>query len=213
MSLEFRADWPKQALCDARSGTCLEGEDQIIFEHDSEGLIRLHWMNPLPKPAWLQHGGYQCDMCLNPDIRLGYQHVTEDNARDHSKLLEQRTGYDLCAGCAAQHVAANQRKIKQWVHSVTFGWQSFRRFEDDQTDIRLYVRQAQNAAEIEVEGSGGLHCAVAVMSMEDELPKAWMSMGRKLAHVPQQAPLLLIGTRSASGILHLWDWSLPRRPV
>lgn len=23
-----------------RSGTCLEGEDQIIFEHDSEGLIR-----------------------------------------------------------------------------------------------------------------------------------------------------------------------------
>lgn len=32
-------------------------------------------MNPLPKPAWLQQGGYQCDKCFDPDIRVGYQHA------------------------------------------------------------------------------------------------------------------------------------------
>lgn len=25
--------------------------------------------------AWLQRGGYQCDVCFNPDIQSGYQHV------------------------------------------------------------------------------------------------------------------------------------------
>ncbi|CAE7570031.1 unnamed protein product [Symbiodinium natans] len=50
-SMDFRLSWPKEPLADERLGTILEGVDQIIFQHSSEGLIRLHWMNPLPTPA------------------------------------------------------------------------------------------------------------------------------------------------------------------
>ncbi|CAJ1414336.1 unnamed protein product [Effrenium voratum] len=178
-SLDFRATWPTEPLEDNRQNTLLEGEDHIIFEHCSEGLIRLHWMNPLPKPAWLQHGGYQCDVCFDPDIRLGYQHVTEDNARDHSKLLEERTGYDLCATCAEKHVLGTRQRILSWISSVSES-RSFQRL-GDKLELRLSVKRAGSAAEIEAEGSGGLHCAVAVLPLEAAVPKAWLSMGRKLA--------------------------------
>ena len=52
MSLDFRRLWPQQPLhdtrpleycegiVDVRTGSCLDGEEQIIFEHPSEGLIR-----------------------------------------------------------------------------------------------------------------------------------------------------------------------------
>ena len=29
----------------------------------------------LVSQAWLQQGGYQCDKCFDPDIRVGYQHA------------------------------------------------------------------------------------------------------------------------------------------
>lgn len=187
-SLEFRAKWPQIPLFDLRSGTCLDGEDQIIFEHPSEGLIRLLWMNPLPTPAWLQRGGYQCDVCFNPDIRSGYQHVTEDNARDMSRLLDQRTGFDLCVPCAVQHILANRTKIESWIYTggSTDSF-TYRRFAEDNAEIRLVLRRCHDSVHIEVAGSGGFHCAVAVMQKDDKLPVAWMSMGRKLTTSPRRA--------------------------
>lgn len=196
-SLDFRHSWPKEPLKDERLGTMLEGVEQIMILHPKEGLIRLHWMNPLPTPAWLQHGGYQCDICFNPDLRTGYQHVNEDNARDHSKLLEQRTGYDACAKCAVETLVKNRKRIHDWSFNAALQRGvpvSDRRCETGEEQLSLSVspRVAHGSldVEIEVQGSIGHHVAVAALPMDCELPAAWLGTGRKVlrqAEIPRSA--------------------------
>ncbi|CAE7891355.1 unnamed protein product [Symbiodinium necroappetens] len=175
----------------------LEGVEQIMIQHEKEGLIRLHWMNPLPTPAWLQHGGYQCDVCLNPDLRTGYQHVNEDNARDHSKLLEQRTGYDACAKCAVETLLKLRKEIHDWSNNAALQRGvpvAYSRCDTGKEQLSLSVSPSvvngSLGVEVEVQGSIGHHVAVAALPMDCELPAAWKGTGRKVlrqAEIPRSA--------------------------
>eukprot|EP00931_Biecheleriopsis_adriatica_P118361 TRINITY_DN93795_c0_g1_i1.p1 TRINITY_DN93795_c0_g1~~TRINITY_DN93795_c0_g1_i1.p1 ORF type:complete len:479 (+),score=87.36 TRINITY_DN93795_c0_g1_i1:109-1545(+) len=190
-SLELRASWPDRPLQDARLGTTMEGKQHLIFEHPSEGLIRLLWVNPLPKPSWMQRGGYQCDMCSNADVRMGFQYVTEDNARDHSNLMEQRSGYDVCAPCAVAHVKHRDERLQTWLSSLNCSHRArlqhflrFPNFTSPVLHLRLRSKTLPSSAaelEVEVEGSGGLHVFVAVMRLPTSTPD---TEGRQIIALP-----------------------------
>ncbi|CAE8641159.1 unnamed protein product [Polarella glacialis] len=211
-SLELRAAWPKEPGADPRVATLLEHADHIIYQHESEGLIRLQWVNPLPRPEWLQSGGYQCDVCIDPDLQLGYQHVTEDNARDHSSLLDHRVGYDVCAACAVKHLEQHRSHVGAWIAGCPRGsLRHVQRLSATTTmappQLCLQVHFSDPSAgtmvaEVDVQGSNGLHVAVAILPAREgsglqideavasqmlpedasqlELPPGWLATGRAL---------------------------------
>lgn len=203
-SMHVRSSWPIGPAGDTRLGTALEGIDHFYFEHDTEGLIRLQWVNPLPKPEWMCGGGYQCDVCCDGDLLRGYQHVNEDNARDHSSFLVQRVGFDVCAGCAAKHIERHRMCVRSWLGAVprSGGGLNLQRFERScatkfvPPDLRLGVVGAVSSEgvatlEVTVQGTGGLFVAAAVLpadadggALEEDaapLPACWLTTGSSLA--------------------------------
>lgn len=199
-SIDVRGSWPKDPLEDPRNSTVLEGANQIIFEHPSEGLIRLQWVNPLPMPDWLQHGGYQCDICLqSEDLLLGYQHVTEDNSRDLSSFMACRIGYDVCGRCAVKHVSEHRECLQKWLGDAELG--ATKKFIRPcaakaavSQELRLEVVAAEQSLELLVEGTAGLCVSVAVLPMEEDknglalLPRCWFGAGTVTPDTPKIQP-------------------------
>lgn len=192
-SMKVRADWSPDE--DPRPGTPMEATDYFVFEHETEGLIRLQWVNPLPKPGWMETGGIQCDVCLGQGLRSSYQHVNDDNERDGSSFFQHRIGWDVCAPCAANHIAKRRDGIREWVGSVQQGERvSLRRPHANGTaapDFNLSECRFHAAStgdielEVSVNGTGGLHAAVAVIPTSQSglltsLPSCWLTTGSQL---------------------------------
>jgi len=186
--MKVRADWPKGPLEDPRKGTIVQGADALIFEHKSEGLIRLQWVNPLPMPDWLQHGGYQCDVCMETEeLLMGYQHVTEDNNRDLSSFMVCRIGYDVCAQCAVSQISKWRDNLRTWLRSVELGanQQNRRPCAEGavQPELSISVSPGAGSLEVDVVGTAGLYISVAVLPIEEErilLPGVWLGAGSQL---------------------------------
>eukprot|EP00928_Gymnodinium_smaydae_P034651 TRINITY_DN2450_c0_g1_i1.p2 TRINITY_DN2450_c0_g1~~TRINITY_DN2450_c0_g1_i1.p2 ORF type:complete len:607 (-),score=160.04 TRINITY_DN2450_c0_g1_i1:68-1888(-) len=196
-NIEFRAGWPMRPIEDFRRGTALQNTDHFVFEHKTEGLIRLQWVNPLPKPAWMSGGGFQCDVCMDPDLRVGYQHVTEDNERDSSSFFVHRIGFDVCAPCAVKHVEQRRESVRAFLAGTRRGCRELSRrpwaaAAGAPPELQMQVKSFGVAsasggveAEVEVQGTGGWHVAVSVLPVvsageEQVLPACWLTTGSLL---------------------------------
>mmetsp|Transcript_67078 Transcript_67078/g.119366 ORF Transcript_67078/g.119366 Transcript_67078/m.119366 type:complete len:611 (-) Transcript_67078:148-1980(-) len=197
ISMQIRAEWPTNPAEDLRPGTPMEATDYFVFEHQSEGLIRLQWVNPLPRPEWMETGGIQCDVCMAQGLKASYQHVNEDNKRDASSFEYHRIGWDVCAPCAANHITQRRDGIREWLGSVSRGaHECLRRPCATGTappDLCLSVcsfRAADAGAielEVDVIGTAGLHAAVAALpvtasssSSATPLPACWLTTGSQI---------------------------------
>jgi len=213
-TLNSREHWPSDPIEDPRIGTVLEGVDQMVFEHQSEGLIELGWKNPLPKPEWLGLGGFQCDVCSKQDLLLSYQHVTEDNTRDNSTFIVSRVGYDVCGTCAVDHVEQHRQLVCSWIASAVPGVpRTFQRPKVATTcrdaEIQLTARPVPlshggYSLEVGVLGTAGLHVEVALLPSPTgdspvivsggsaaqraqlHLPQSWFSTSTSLSSSPQE---------------------------
>eukprot|EP00931_Biecheleriopsis_adriatica_P091117 TRINITY_DN65015_c0_g1_i1.p1 TRINITY_DN65015_c0_g1~~TRINITY_DN65015_c0_g1_i1.p1 ORF type:complete len:544 (+),score=87.58 TRINITY_DN65015_c0_g1_i1:69-1700(+) len=187
-SMDERAAWPKEPLPDERLGTVLEGVDHIIFDSETEGLIRLQWVNPLPMLTFLQSGGYRCDVCMSSDLKLGYQRITEDDTRDNTSLMDRRTGFDACTACAVNHLKCHRERISAWFQQRDAPeCLALRSLPSPQKppELILQVTKEEDTkgliVTVDVQGTSGLHVAVALLSGgSSQLPSEWCSSGRKL---------------------------------
>jgi len=194
-SVTLRGRWPKGPTQDPRIGTVLESVAQLVFEHPEEGLIHLQWVNPLPLPSWMQAGGYMCDVCTE-GLLLGYQHVNEDNTRDHSSFQLHRIGYDVCTPCAVKHISDNRMKVSSWLNNALQGLSEplIRCGSQGLLEPELCLH-AQRIGEqsgstlgvaINIRGTAGLYVSVVVLPVDGDgicLPDGhcWLSMGTSLS--------------------------------
>jgi len=204
-TLALREAWPKEALTpDPRSGTLLEGLDHFIFEHETEGLIHLKWVNLFAPPELLTEG-LLCDICGQPHLQAGFQVIAEDNSRDCSSFIQDRMGFDVCARCADSELKGRRGKIRKEIDSVPLGTQRRLLMRCSVAggyappEFRMSIGSCSSSSsgvpslELALRGTGGLYLSAAALPVLEgakqdgeqvgasacTFPDCWLRTGRE----------------------------------
>eukprot|EP00754_Rhynchopus_humris_P037072 Rhum_TRINITY_DN19174_c0_g1::Rhum_TRINITY_DN19174_c0_g1_i1::g.169449::m.169449 len=114
--------WPTPAATpDVRRNTILEGRDVVYKYHEGQ-VLRLVFANPLPVPE-LGHRHYPCAEC-GEALMIAYQSVDLDGVRDRSSYHfghPGRSGYNLCATCAANICRRAHARVQRRVQKCAYG--------------------------------------------------------------------------------------------
>lgn len=140
-----------------------------------------------------------CDVCTK-DLLLGYQHINEDNTRDHSSFQLHRIGYDVCTPCAVKHIGDNRTNLSSWLNSVLQGTSEplRRRCSNGLLQMELCL-SAKKACEqslptpalamaVDIKGTAGLYISVAVLPVDGNTVvfpdrHSWLSMGTSISDI------------------------------